>query len=207
MADTATRRVLAGLLALALLPPLLWAGIGYLIERGHADAAARAIAWAADRQLAGLGGLDSRAVAALLDRPPLEQGAEQRSIVDGSGAVIASGGEPGGAAWPALSTTHPMRSAGGAVAGVQVQHSLRGLMLGAALVALSSTALALALWAGTFRQPIGALRQAETRLRRFARHDALTGLLNRDGLRLAPARMRSSAASAARAAAARSACC
>ena len=56
--------------------------------------------------------------------------------------------------------------------------------LGLAVAALlAASVLALALWLGVFRAPMGVLRRAEGRMRDYTRHDALTGLHNRDGLR------------------------
>lgn len=183
MASTATRLVLTGLLALAMLPPLLWLGIGCWLERDRAESAAQAIAWMVDRQIGSQGGLDRRTATALLDHSPLDEGAERRRIVDRRGNVVAEMGDERATDWPALTVSRPLHNAADAAAAVEVGHSLRPLIGATALVALVSGLLALGLWTGAFMRPVGALRQAEKRLRSFARRDALTGLVNRDGLR------------------------
>jgi diguanylate cyclase (GGDEF)-like protein len=57
--------------------------------------------------------------------------------------------------------------------------------MGVVLVATISVASALALWALLLQRPMHELRQADRRVRTLAHRDALTGLPNRDGLRLA----------------------
>ena len=54
-----------------------------------------------------------------------------------------------------------------------------------AVVAAASFAIGFGLWLAVFQRPVRALRQAERKLRVFAKRDPLTGLPNRDGLRFA----------------------
>lgn len=181
MARTTLRLVVVGLLAIALLPPLLWAGVGTLIERERVEATAVSTAWLLDTQVVA-GRVDASIAAGLLVRQPFDPASGQRSIVDALGTPIATVGVA--AAWPAMTTTLPLRHATVRVAAVQVRHSLQPLLAATALVALASGALAWALWLGALGRPVRALGQTERRLRSVASRDVLTGLLNREGLRL-----------------------
>ena len=67
---------------------------------------------------------------------------------------------------------------------IKVSRSLFGALLAATLTAVLSGALALVLWRLALSRPIGTLRRAQGRLRTIGRRDALTGLHNREGLRL-----------------------
>jgi len=71
---------------------------------------------------------------------------------------------------------------------VQVVRSLAGPLLAAALCALFSVAAALLLWRRALRQPLDTLQRAEALLGALSRRDALTGLHNRNGLRVRLAR-------------------
>lgn len=62
--------------------------------------------------------------------------------------------------------------------------ALLTLLPGTGVVALLSGLLTFALWAAVFNPRMRALRQAERRLRSMTKRDPLTGLLNRDGLRI-----------------------
>ena len=63
-------------------------------------------------------------------------------------------------------------------------HAPIGGWAGVAWVGAGSAGLALALWACVLKQPMRALKQAERRMRVMEKRDALTGLPNREGLRL-----------------------
>jgi diguanylate cyclase (GGDEF)-like protein len=189
MARAARRRVLAGLVALAVLPPVAWFGVGVRLERDRAEAAALATAWMLDRQIEAQHMWEPRDAALLLRRSPIGDGAERRRVLDTSGSVLAEGVDERVADWPMLTVTQPLQPASGHEAlVVEIGHSLRPLALATGAVALLGTLLAIGLWAGAFRRPFGALRQAEHRLNSIARRDSLTGLLNRDGLRMHLAR-------------------
>ena len=64
-------------------------------------------------------------------------------------------------------------------------HAPIGGWAGVAGVGAASFGLALALWAWLLKHPMRALMQAERRIRVLDKRDALTGLPNREGLRLA----------------------
>ena len=143
--------------------------------------------------------------------PGPQAGGEAREIVDADGRVLASGGDAQAHAWPSVVATESLQRRGhseaqsdaqsdaqngtqngaqsgtrsGAPSGavLRVTRSLRPTLALAAGVALACSALALLLWLGAFMRPMGVLRHAEGRMREHARHDALTGLHNRDGLR------------------------
>jgi diguanylate cyclase (GGDEF)-like protein len=69
-----------------------------------------------------------------------------------------------------------------------LHHSLQPLATSALEIGAASSLLALALWALVFQRRVRAVQAAERRLRATSKRDALTGLLNRDGLRIALAR-------------------
>ena len=111
---------------------------------------------------------------------------EAREIVAADGRVLASAGDGRAHDWPSVAATQRLLHATSGSqdgAALRVTRSLRPTLSLAAGVALACCALALVLWLGVFMRPMGALRQAEGRLRVHARHDGLTGLHNRDGLR------------------------
>ena len=192
MVNAAYRLVLAGLLLVALLPALLIAAVGLVTEHQRAHATALAIAWVA--------GLEDAAAAqgvrtledalASLARLPGPEGdsnsnsnSEAREIVDAAGRLIESGGDARARAWPSVVAAHPLQRGAQTVGAVRVIRSLRPTLGLAAAVGLAGGVFALALWLAAFMRPMGVLRHAEARMRDHARHDALTGLHNRDGLR------------------------
>ncbi len=226
MSRAAARLVLNGLVAIALLPPLVFAIPGFGIASRSADRDGQRIAWLMEREAV----LESEAVSErtagstralaveraldLLSLPPMDTGTDWRAAVDSEGAAVVSSGRQPGATWPALAhhraftrpltisippvtmqlaastsespaavTANAEGSTTRVVSGIRVERSLRPVMLGTLVVALASIAVALSLWGLVFLRPVRDLRTAEGRLRNYARLDATTGLLNRDGLR------------------------
>jgi diguanylate cyclase (GGDEF)-like protein len=189
MVSSAYRLVLAGLVMVAALPALLVAVLGGVAEYQRAQATALAIAWVAEMQedspsppWAGTQG-QGQTLAGLARLPGPEAGGEAREVVDADGRLLALGGDAQALAWPTVVVTEALQHGARHGAVVRVTRSLRPTLGLAAVVALGCSALALLLWLGAFMRPMGVLRHAEGRMRDQARHDALTGLHNRDGLR------------------------
>lgn len=67
---------------------------------------------------------------------------------------------------------------------LELSVSLRPLALGALEIGAASSLLALGLWGLVFQRRVQAMRAAERRLRGISKRDPLTGLLNREGLRI-----------------------
>ena len=67
-------------------------------------------------------------------------------------------------------------------------HSLRALATSALEMGAASSLLAFGLWALVFNRRVRAMQAAERRLRATSKRDPLTGLLNREGLRITLAR-------------------
>ena len=172
-------RVAAGALALiALLPPLLWVGVGAAVERGDAQSGARAVAWMLDHDARTGTALDQRSLMLALDVPA----DEARVRVAGSQAPAgASDEEP--LASPTFIVHAPLARPVGGAREVSVERSLRPLLLQVLWVALASCAAALGLWQFCLHRTVGLVARAETRMRSLASLDPLTGLLNRNGLR------------------------
>ena len=185
MVSTAYRLVLAGLMLVAALPALLVAVVGYVNEHQRAHAGALAIAWVAERQAAGnpLARPARQELAALAHLPGMDAHGEAREIVDAAGESIESGGDAQARGWPSISVSHALYRGVEPVTTVRVTRSLRPTLNLACALALVSSVFALLLWIVAFKRPMGLLRSAEGRIREYARHDALTGLHNRDGLR------------------------
>jgi diguanylate cyclase (GGDEF)-like protein len=188
MVSSAYRLVLAGLVLVAALPALLVAVVGCVAEYQRAQAAALAVAWVAEMQQDSAAPpwarTQAQTLAGLARLPGAEAGGEAREIVDADGRLLASGGDAHADAWPAVTATEALQpgAQNGALV-VRVTRSLRPTLGLAAAVALACSVLALLLWLSAFMRPMGVLRHAEGRMRDQARHDALTGLHNRDGLR------------------------
>ena len=191
MVNTTHRVVLAGLWLTAVLPALLVALLGWVVEHERADAAASAIAWVAERQ----GGESvptqtptqtqrpTSGPASLAPMAGLDAEGQAHEIVDLDGRPMLSGGDAQARAWPTVVATHTLHRQARPVAELRIIRSLRSTLGLAAALGLGCTALALLLWIGAFMGPMGVLRRAEGRMREYTRHDALTGLRNRDGLR------------------------
>ncbi len=183
MVSTAYRLVLAGLMLVAVLPAFLAAVVGYTLEHQRAEASALAIGWLAEQQAAALARAPAQGRAGLVSLAGMEGADEARDVLDAAGRVIESGGDATARAWPRVRVSHTLVRAGETAAQVRVSRSLRPVLGLAAALALVCSATALALWLVVFMGPMGVLRRAEGRMREFSRHDALTGLQNRDGLR------------------------
>ena len=173
-ADRTAKVVLAGLIALAALPPLLWAAISVLQTKRHLHEVVHSVAWLAQR------GAEGQRWLAV---PPFEVEQERRELIGADQKVLAAEGAPITSDWLALSVRHELPPAAGRASAVQASRSLAATLASSLLVLLASAGLAFGLWSGAFRRPMAALRRAEVRVLAMAHVDALTGLLNRDGLR------------------------
>ena len=71
---------------------------------------------------------------------------------------------------------------------LELSHSLRPLAMSALEIGAASSLLALGLWGLVFNRRVRAMQAAERRLRATSKRDPLTGLLNREGLRITLAR-------------------
>jgi diguanylate cyclase (GGDEF)-like protein len=181
VARTATRLVVGALIALAAVPPLLWLGVGALLEHGHVRSMASAIAWAVEHEVRPHhDGTLARAQWSLGMRSDSDR-VLWRGLLDARDTVVAESGERPGAL--ALSAVAPLHLAGSDLVAVRVERSLWPLLRNTVWVALLSAALAFAWWALKLGGSVNALRRAEARMRTVASIDSLTGLLNRDGLR------------------------
>jgi len=110
-------------------------------------------------------------------------GDDRRSIVALDGTLVAESKGAKELASPVIEVRHALYDAGREVASLQVQRSLRPVLLrllgGAfASVAVSAMALAFLKWL-----PLRALRRMEVELEHKAYHDQLTGLYNREAFR------------------------
>ena len=182
MAKATVRLVLAGLFAIALLPPVLWTTFGVMVEQRRVDDAIASLAWQIESSADGA--TDRMAAAQLLARPPFAMRTERRSLVGADRQPIVELGADDARAWPALEAVRELRLPAANRVRLEVQHSLQPLLASASVVASASSVLAFGLWAGVFNRRVNALRQAERRLRSITKRDALTGLLNREGLRI-----------------------
>jgi diguanylate cyclase (GGDEF)-like protein len=175
------RLVTVGLTMLALLPPLLWAGIGYAVQTERLQTLTDSVAWTIEQQR-GANAVQPALNAQALHRWATSGDPDTRvTLRDGQdGAVGAAGSPP---PWPTISMRQTLERPQGSVATVDAERSLRPLLAETAIVALLSCSAMFALWWLALMRPVGALRRAEGRMRSLATIDSLTGLLNREGIR------------------------
>jgi len=182
LTSATARWLLAGLVLLALLPSALWLVGGTLIERQRALTEAQAMAMTLDWRLPDAQRDVLAQAEAVLGIGAPDLATQRREVTDASGVLLAARGDVRAALWPSLVIEVPLARPRDA-AKVIIYRSLRPLATTGALLLLACTALAAVLWALALRSSVGAVRSAEGRLRAVATRDALTGLLNRDGLR------------------------
>jgi diguanylate cyclase (GGDEF)-like protein len=184
----ATRIALIALSLLALLPPLVWLGVGAGIEHAQARATARAVALWLQALPNEVQDRDARLDAASRLLLPVEGGQVRWRVTPAAG-VGADGragreGQVGDApSEPAFTVVETARFASGALAEVQVERALGPLLAQTLWIALLGCGLALAGWRLGIDRAVAWLGHAETRMRSQASLDGLTGLLNREGLR------------------------
>jgi diguanylate cyclase (GGDEF)-like protein len=174
------RVVAVGLALLAVLPPLLWMGIGYAVQGERLHALTDAVAWTIEE--GGASRLQS-ALSAPTVRGWAPGGDPNTRITlrdELDGAVDVGGASPG---WPTISRRLRLERSQGNVAVIDAERSLRPLLAETAIVALASCTAIFALWWFALLRPVTALRRAEGRMRSQATIDTVTGLLNREGLR------------------------
>jgi len=179
-APPSIRVVRAALIAFALLLPMLAGLATALVERERADASAQALAWLARHESLANATTVPSELAKVLRQLNGDADAEVRVLLSVGAAPIVLQGNPDGLMGPTIVAQRNM-APGHEIA---VSRSLSGALLAAALALVLSCGLALVLWRLALSRPVGALRRAQGRLRTIARRDALTGLHNREGLRL-----------------------
>ena len=176
LSRTASRLALWGLALVGLLPPLLWAGVGGFVDSNQARAGARAAAWMLSAAPTHAVPDQTQLLAAL--GLPVQSA---QVVLEGAADQVTSA-ETALAA-PTFSVSVPLARPAGTVRAVSVERSLRPLLLQTLWVALASAACAIALWALRVHRTVGLMARAESHMRSLASLDALTGLLNREGLR------------------------
>jgi diguanylate cyclase (GGDEF)-like protein len=184
-ARLAARFLRGALLGLAIGPPLLVATVGVWQEHERARASAQALAYVVQQDIARAEG-PMRDLAQRLRGWPTR--GDEASTVSATGQVdIHLHEHPDLLTPPRLVAQHAVDAPSGLLQ-VTVVRSLAGVLLSAALCALVSVAAAVALWRRALRQPLETLQRAEALLGALSRRDALTGLHNRNGLRVRLAR-------------------
>jgi len=184
-ARLASRFLLAALLGLAIGPPLLLATLGVWQQHERAEARVQALAYVVQREVALADGPISELAQRLRGWPG---GVDEASAVSASGqADVQLQGHPDLLARPRLVAQRSVETPSGPLQ-VRVVRSLADALLAAALCALVSTAAVVVLWRRALRQPLDTLQRAEALLGTLSRRDALTGLHNRNGLRVRLAR-------------------
>ena len=189
LAGQAERVALVGMVLIAALPAALAICAGWITQQQRAEASAMVIAWMVERQpsstnTASTDALPSDDLAALADLPAIDSQSEARDIYAADGRILASRGDAASRAWPSLVVPQELRRGGEVVGRVHIVRSLRPAFSMALALGLAGIILAMTLWITVFMRPIGVLRKTEGRLKGYARHDALTGLYNLDGLRV-----------------------
>ena len=182
--QVARRLVVSSLVVLAVLPPLINAGVGSMTAWSQAQADLDRLNWVLTREA---GRVNAEHLLSILSLPPFDSTRDARLLLDASGDVVVRSEVPRELAWPALAlrqTLHtPLALDSGIVVTLEIHRSLRPVMHLTLLLGLASTLAALVLWAWAFTRRFSALGKAEGRVHDFFSSDALTGLLNRDALR------------------------
>ena len=176
------RLLVAVLLAIAVLPPLLWATSTLLDERRRLEDRVTSLAWHFENSSVAVAQRSD--AQRLLARPNFDAPTERRSLLGASGQPLVEVGASPEGVWPALTGSRALQRSGVAGVRLEVQHSLRPLLVTSGAVAFSSSLVALLLWLGVVNGRVRSMHLSERRQRSTAQRDALTGLLNRDGLRL-----------------------
>lgn len=113
----------------------------------------------------------------LLKRRPRDGTPEARRVFDDQGLLVAESVTP--LDGPLMDAVMPVHDAGHPVGHLQVQRSMRSLLLRTAAVGLLGLLLGAAVFITLTTLPLRALRRASASLEREATHDALTSLPNR----------------------------
>ena len=184
-ARLAARFLLAAVVGLAVGPPLLVATLGVWQEHERAQTRVESLAHIVQRDIARAEGPISELALRLRDWPA--SGDEATSVFASGRAEMHLQGRPDLLARPRLDAQRTVDAPSGPLQ-VQVVRSLAGVLMATVLCALVSVAAATLLWRRTLRQPLHTLQRAEALLGALSRRDALTGLHNRNGLRVRLAR-------------------
>ncbi|HSW25467.1 MAG TPA: EAL domain-containing protein, partial [Burkholderiaceae bacterium] len=184
-ARLAARFLVAAVIGLAVGPPLLVATLGIWQEHERAHTRVQTLAYVVQRDIARAEGPIGELAQRLQGWPA---GADEASIVSARGqADVHLQGHPDLLTRPRWVAQRSVDSPWGPLQ-VQLVRSLANPLLAAVLCALFSVAAAMLLWRRALSQPLDALQRAEALLGALSRRDALTGLHNRNGLRVRLAR-------------------
>jgi diguanylate cyclase (GGDEF)-like protein len=184
-ARLAARFLVAALIGLAVGPPLLVATLGIWQEHERAHTRVQALAYVVQRDIARAEGPIGELAQRLQGWPA---GADEASMVSARNqADVHLQGHPDLLTPPRWVAQRSIDSPSGPLQ-VQVVRSLADPLLAAALWAPFSVAAAMLLWRRALRQPLDTLQRAEALLGALSRRDTLTGLHNRNGLRVRLAR-------------------
>jgi diguanylate cyclase (GGDEF)-like protein len=181
----AARFLLGALILLAIGPPLQVAALGVWQEYDRAAARVQALAYVVQRDIARGDGPLGELTQRLRGWP--SAGDEAGTVSPRGQAEMHLHGHPDLLTRPRVFAQRTVDSPSGPLQ-VQVVRSLATPLLAAALCALISAAAAIVLWRRALRQPLDTLQRAEALLGALSRRDALTGLHNRNSLRVRLAR-------------------